>query len=259
VPGISSASKLSITCSRCGKILSGEGEPITPRPATLAESAAHGLDLAGKSPLSGFLSFDDWQIGENIRNLQARSGARARRLDRPARKPRQAAAPQRAPAKPRPVQRRIHAAHTPVPRPHRRPTRARRRMSFIDSIFFVLEMLAFAIGAALLGWSFVDEHAVIGSLGMPSAIAGQVGLLVGLVLQTERIWHNSRFTVRRLDQVGARLNDLNETTTMLNATHSSTARAFYTHLAEEADPEMLLADLKGQIDLLALSISRRSA
>ena len=40
---------------------------------------------------------------------------------------------------------------------------------------------------------------------------------------------------------------------MLNVTHSSAAQAFYAHMADEASPQTLLADLKGQIDLLAIS------
>ena len=90
-------------------------------------------------------------------------------------------------------------------------------------------------------------------------VAGLVWLVLGIVLQLERIWQNSRHAVRKLDQVKSQLNHLERTTTMLGTTHGSAAQAFYAHMAEQADPQYLLADLKGQLDLLALSISRRSA
>ncbi len=94
---------------------------------------------------------------------------------------------------------------------------------------------------------------------MPIALAGQVGLLLGLVLQSERIWHNSRYAVGKLDHVDSQLHKLKQTTSMLGVTHGSAAQAFYAHLADEADPHLLLADLKGQIDLLAVTLSKRSA
>jgi hypothetical protein len=40
-------------------------------------------------------------------------------------------------------------------------------------------------------------------------------------------------------------------------THSSAAQAFYAHMADQASPYLLLADLKGQLDLVARSMARR--
>ena len=122
-----------------------------------------------------------------------------------------------------------------------------------------LGLMTFACGAVLLGWSFVENRPELWRLGMPIAVAGQVGLLLGLVLQLERIWINGRDAARKLEQVNSQLHHLEQTASMLGVTHGTAAQAFYAHMADEANPHMLLADLKGQLDLLAASISKRSA
>jgi hypothetical protein len=40
-------------------------------------------------------------------------------------------------------------------------------------------------------------------------------------------------------------------TTLLTTTKNASAQSFYAHMAEGASPQLLLADLKGQLDLLA--------
>ena len=217
------------------------------------------------SSLAGYPSFDDWEVEQNLRRFQAQVGGNQNRAA--ARAPRETPPPMPAPqpqvaapserkrkAKRRP-QRRIDAAHSAVREPHRPPTAQPKRTSFLGS----LALAAFAAGGLLLGWSFVDPRAQLGSIGVPVAVAGQVGLLLGLVLQSERIWHNSRYAVGKLEHVDSQLHKLKQTTTMLGVTHGSASQAFYAHLANEADPDMLLADLKGQLDLLAVTLSKRSA
>ena len=82
-------------------------------------------------------------------------------------------------------------------------------------------------------------------------------LLVGMMLQVERIWRNSRQASERLRQVDSQLDDLQQTTAALENTHDATSQAFYTHMAEDANPHLLLADLKGQLDMLAVKIAKR--
>lgn len=135
----------------------------------------------------------------------------------------------------------------------------RRRTSLFDWAVLLLELLAFACGAALIGWSFVGKWTELWNLGVPIEVAGQVSLLLGLMLQLERIWQNSRYAVRKLEQFDSKLYNLQQSAAMLGATHTSAAQAFYSHMADDADPHMLLADLKGQLDLVAMSISKRSA
>jgi hypothetical protein len=121
-----------------------------------------------------------------------------------------------------------------------------------------LGLMAFMCGGVLLGWSYVAGRDELWSLGMPIAVAGQVGLLLGLVLQLERIWQGNRLAADKLEQVDEQLHDLKRTTALLGATHTSAAQAFYAHLSQGAHPQLLLADLKGQLDLLAVKMSENS-
>jgi len=220
-------------------------------PISAAEAAGAGLEFdAQQSPLAAYPSFDDWEVEQNLRQLQARVGRR-HRAEESQRAPKTKTARQ-------PI-RRIHAPHPVAPRPHRARSAARRRSSLFDKLVFTLELLAYACGGGLLAWSFVGLRTELWTMAVPIEVAGQASILLGLMLQVERIWQNSRFARRKLEQFDARLHDLQRTATMLGATHGSAAQAFYAHMADEADPHMLLADLKGQLDLVARSISRRTA
>jgi hypothetical protein len=119
-----------------------------------------------------------------------------------------------------------------------------------------LGTMTFACGAMLLGWSLVSQRQELWSLGLPIALGGQVALLVGLVLQLDRLWQESRHAAAKLDDVDQRLDELKTTTTMLGTVHGSHGSAFYSHMASGASPQLLLADLKGQLDLLAVKIAK---
>ena len=117
--------------------------------------------------------------------------------------------------------------------------------------------MGFVCGAVLLGWSLVAHRGELWSLGMPIALAGQLGLLVGLVLQLERLGDDNRRTVDKLESVDERLDDLKHTATLLSTGHTAPSQAFYAHMAGGASPQLLLADLKGQLDILAVQMSGR--
>ncbi len=144
---------------------------------------------------------------------------------------------------------------SPPAMPQVRP--ARLGSSLFAWFVLLLGVLAFAGGGVLLALSFVLERDNLWSLGMPITVAGQVCLLLGLVLQLERVWQGSRYAFDKLGEVDKRLADLNQATTMLGVTHGSASQAFYAHMAEGASPHLLLADLKGQLDLLAVRMSQR--
>jgi hypothetical protein len=96
---------------------------------------------------------------------------------------------------------------------------------------------------------------------IPSALAGQASLILGLVMQLEGLWRSTRQTDQTLSELDGQLHQLRHATTMLSATHSAPAQSFYVHMAEGASPQLLMADLKGQLDLLAqqLANQRRAA
>ena len=114
--------------------------------------------------------------------------------------------------------------------------------------------MTFVCGLILLGWSLVTGRDELWTVGMPVALCGQVALLVGLVLQLDRLWHDSRDAAAKLSHVDEQLHDLKTVTTMLGTGQGSPGTSFYTHLTSGAGPQLLLTDLKGQLDLLALKI-----
>jgi len=91
---------------------------------------------------------------------------------------------------------------------------------------------------------------------MPLALIGQAGLVLGLVLQLDGLWHSSRRTADVLSELDDELKDVRQATSLLSTSHSSGAQSFYFHLAEGASSQLLLADLKGQMDLLAQQMAR---
>jgi hypothetical protein len=238
VPGISSASG-ELCCARCGAVHRAARQ----RPAVnLEQTARHGLDLA-----AGPAGLEDWQLEQSVRDLQARVGISGA-----------SQSPEAAPI------RRIDAAHRSLPRrkpPRRKKTSKPKSRGDVGSSLLAWSLMSvglmlFACGGVLLGWSMVEDRPELWNIGLPIAAGGQVGLLLGLVLQLERVWQNSRYTVRKLDRVDSQLDHLERTTTMLGVTHGSASQAFYAHMADQSNPQILLADLKGQLDLLAMSMSR---
>ncbi|MFZ5832155.1 MAG: hypothetical protein ACOY3P_18890 [Planctomycetota bacterium] len=124
------------------------------------------------------------------------------------------------------------------------------------STALMLGTLALVCGGVLLGWSALGNRPELWSLGLPIAVGGQIALLIGLLLQLERLWQDHRHAADHLKKVGKQLDDLKATANMLGSTIGAPSGPFYTHLAHGAAPEMLLQDLKGQIDILAMKMSR---
>jgi len=114
-----------------------------------------------------------------------------------------------------------------------------------------LGLATFACGAVLLGWSLVAQRDDLWPIGMPLALIGQAGLVLGLILQLDSLWHTSRKTAQTLDQLDGELSRVRHATTLLSTSRTSSAQSFYAHMAEGASPQLLLSDLKGQLDLLA--------
>jgi hypothetical protein len=236
-----------MSCARCGGPLAAP-DVQSQRGAGLAEAAAHGVDLGSTPSDAPGSRYEDWWLDQQVRNVQAKAG-RWHRVDR---------------ARPLPAASSAHAPHWHSHAGRARPPRRTKkratpgqRSSLLAWTVLALSLMAFACGAALLVCSLVQQREDLWNLGVPVAVAGQIGLLLGLALQLERIWQNSRYAVRKLDEVDSQLCELERVTSMMHVTHGSAAQAFYAHMAHDAPPAVLLADLKGQLDLLAAEVGRR--
>lgn len=120
-----------------------------------------------------------------------------------------------------------------------------------------LSVAALACGAVLLVWSMLANRPDLWPLGMPLTLIGQAGFVIGLVWQLSGIGQSSR-TTKSVHQLDRELAEMHHATALLNSRTSAVAgQTFYAHLAEGASPQMLLADLKGQLDLLTQQMNRR--
>jgi hypothetical protein len=131
----------------------------------------------------------------------------------------------------------------------------RRRSSPLVWTALALGLMAFVCGAVLLGWSWAVGRNDLWNLGLPIALVGQFGLLLGLLWQFDGLSEGNRQAADKLDDVDERLDDLKKTAALISSAHSSPAQAFYVHMAGGASPHLLLADLKGQLDLLAVQMA----
>ncbi len=121
---------------------------------------------------------------------------------------------------------------------------------------FSLGTMSLVCGGILLAWSMATGRRELWNVGLPVAIAGQLALVIGLVLQLERLWHDNREAITKLGNVDEQLHELKAATTLLGTGQGSGTSVFYSHLAGGAGPQILLTDLKSQIDLLALKIAQ---
>ena len=131
-------------------------------------------------------------------------------------------------------------------------------MHTVAWLVLLIGLMGMACGGVLLGWSLIAGRQDLWPIGLPIALAGQIVLVMGFVLQMDRLWNDHSRTSAKLDHMDERLADLENTTALLGTTHSTPAMSFYSHLAGGANPQLLLADLKSQLDLLALKMGRDS-
>jgi len=240
VPGVAKIDSRAYSCPRCGQRLRRPNEaPDEPVAVDAADDAAAARD-------DGMPLFDSWELDERLRHIQ-----RIVRLE--------STAGQSTPAAAGPKTVRIDAAHAGPPAGHRPKSRGagRRHRRSAASSFSLLATVAWTIillattaivcGGILMGWSLLAGRPELWSIGLPVAIGGQVALLVGLVLQMDRLRDEGRTTAEKIESVDEALHELKSKA----AVSDPPAGPFHAHATGTAGPQALLSDLKGQLDLLA--------
>lgn len=253
VPAQSTSGRLG--CPRCGERL---------RAATSATATAE----PKKAEASEAVTTDDWEVDEQLQAIGEVLGA-GRRDDR--RKSstyrREAARFDLAHGGPPAWHRDIAASNATRPKSDpaegarnvRSPKSAKKAGGGLGGfawLALLIGTMGFVCGGALLGWSLATGRQELWTVGLPVALGGQIALLVGLILQIERLWHDNRRSADRLENVDAQLHEIKTSTTLLGTSYTAPAAQFYTHFAHGASPEILLTDLKSQLDLLALRVSQ---
>lgn len=248
-------------CAGCGEPIAA----ISPESATPPQSASAFAEEAVKAGTASTAAqrppiYDGWEIDEQLRHFRRVLGSdplSRKKFDESAAQPNF----------------RLDAGHG-VPAPYlrraRRPSRKKRRVTAAPEAHaagdgwlaalawttLLLGATGFICGLALMGWSMHTESPELWALGAPIILAGQIALVLGLVLQLDRVWRGNRRAAARLETVDEQLHDLKTATTLLGTTHGPSS-AFYAHWAGGAGAEILLSDLKSQLDLLAVKLSRQ--
>jgi len=259
VPAVAGKDRGGFSCPRCGNGLPAAGEAEPKREAEAAGLTPAPDEACGAAPVC-----DSWELDERLRHIgrvlrpedpESESGRAAReqevvRLDAAHRGPSGWHLPEPQPAAPSGKPSRKTGADKP---------RARSSFSLLAAIAWTILLLsttAIVCGGVLMVWSLVGARPELWSIGLPVALGGQVALLVGLVLQMDRLREDNRSAAERLHSVDEKLHELKTTTSLLGHGQNTPSGTFYAHLAEGAGPKLLLSDLKSQLDLLAWKMSR---
>jgi len=259
VPSLPTAERGHLACGRCGT------STPAPRRATkeLAAASLHGIDLGASGERSAphtnwapaaepFPADEPWELRQEVRRLRAHFPGKLA-----------------APVVPTPtplgdelaglggaamLQMNWPAAAQPLNAAPRPRVSA---VGWISRISATTGLVALGVGGGLLAAASMFGQAGFWRAGLLTLAAGHVALLVGLLLWLGQIGTRSREAVERLTHLDHRMRDLHHSTQLLGTTRSSASQAFYSHMAEGASPNLLLADLKGQLDLLAVRLSQR--
>ncbi len=257
VPGIAHAASRRIVCSRCQQPLGGK------KPAHAERICDDGIELdepAAAAVAAAPPRLDEWSARQRVRDL-------GRELRRPTlavattatRLPhgrRRFDPPQNffdqlehatAPPAITPL-----TQNNPVPNIGSRHGRAGQ---YVAWLVVLSGSLALAAGIGLIAWSLAAERMIHWNLALGLALGGQGTLILGLALVVSRLWRNSRYAMAKLHDVHASLGQLQQTADAITAMRCGGAPAFYADLVRGASPQVLLANLKGQLDQLATRLA----
>ncbi len=143
----------------------------------------------------------------------------------------------------------------PVGPTPKRKAKRRRGPPLLAWSVLSISLMVLACGGVLLGWSAIAQRKELWSLGLPIALGGQSGMLLGFLFLFERMWRDRDDANEKLDVVDSQLHELSHATSITGGPHYTAAQAFYTHMAQGAHPSLLLSDLKSQLDMLAVRIT----
>jgi len=112
-------------------------------------------------------------------------------------------------------------------------------------------------GVGLLAWSTASRFAPAWQWGMTTTIASQGILIAGLVWMASRLWRNSRRVNSQLQGIDRQLGEIRYQTSFESDTRTPSSGAYYDHFARGASSQMLLANLRGQLEQLSARIMSR--
>ncbi len=264
VPGVALSSGSGFGCARCGTQV-GNGSKLAGHTIGVAEAATTGLNLEEPKiePEAPEIEIDDWDLEDDWLNLIDMPEPRSRGSALP---PWTSApeytAPAAAPWMP------PHAAHPQLNQYRPMPGHAASCSGSAAAPAsragggFAWFVVSLGLTGLVLRCGFatrVDAHRSRRALddGLPIAVGGQVVLLLGLALQLERIGQGSRKAADKLEHVDEQLHNLHQATTMLGIRTALHRKRSIRIWPKGANPQMLLADVKSQLDMLAMRMAQQ--
>ena len=130
-----------------------------------------------------------------------------------------------------------------------------RGVRFVAWTAVCIGLMALICGAALLGWGYYGGRGELWAIGIPIAAAGQIALVVGLILQLDGLWQSYRQNAQDLGVLNYRLSDLRQTTTMANPPQSIPASPYHVPVADSTSTQATLADIKGRLDQISAKVA----
>lgn len=115
---------------------------------------------------------------------------------------------------------------------------------------------ALGAGLGLMFWSIANAQPELWNWGLGATLGGQGLMIIGLVQLLVGLWTTNRRAVSTLIGVQHELRRLSRTTESLVGANSPTAANFYADLARGASPQLLVANLKSQVDALTAHVVR---
>lgn len=115
-----------------------------------------------------------------------------------------------------------------------------------------------SVGATLVGlgiglgsWSLFGARPDLWNAALAAALGGQGLMIIGLLQVLASLWNAARLASGKLSLMHDELRRLRRTADEAAGRNTASAAGFYADLARDAPPEMLMGNLRGQMDRLA--------
>ena len=129
--------------------------------------------------------------------------------------------------------------------------------SWLLSLLLGVGVIGFCSGLGLLAWSTAFHLPQLWQRGMTLTIGAEGLLILSLAWMAARLWHNSRRVNRQLHGVDRQLAEIEQITGTLAGSQQPTSQHFYHHANQAASPHMLVANLRGQVDLMSARLASK--
>ncbi len=113
-------------------------------------------------------------------------------------------------------------------------------------------LLAITFTIGLLALNSFGATNIPTNLALPFLLTGQVALIVGWCLMAARWWRAAQVISGQVTCLEQKIGSLEESTERMACSVTGSSSGFYSRMAHGASPHLMLAEIKGQLDQLAL-------